>query len=51
MGKKEVLETFKTLGDKASYHYADDSCKEKNFYGALKKKGQHFNLPYACRHE
>lgn len=28
MGKKEVIEIFKTLGDKASYHYADDSTME-----------------------
>jgi len=28
VGKKEVVATFKTLGQKASYHYADDSCRE-----------------------
>ena len=24
----DILENFKELGEKASYHYADDTCKE-----------------------
>ena len=30
------LEEFKRLGDLASYHYADDSCKEWGLAGAAK---------------
>ena len=28
MGKEEVIEIFNTLGQKASYHFADDSGRE-----------------------
>lgn len=38
MTDEDLVEEFKWLGSKISYHYADDSCREWDLIPPLKKE-------------